>query len=161
MLTWPFLWLILENVSGNLLVVPLNLAITPMRVLQDPILGPECSAMFEEGEVDDRFLILLFLTLEHLRKNSSWKPYVYAFVVLFFAHYMFNVFQLFIVYAEIFAQKLLGTLICFQPLLETHFGLLTMSFWSWEGPHCVKQLNCRWCLNAWVIIFFKTSFCRP
>ncbi|CAN4125770.1 unnamed protein product [Withania somnifera] len=31
--------------------------------------------MFEEGEVDDRLLITLFLTVEHLRKNSSWKPY--------------------------------------------------------------------------------------
>ncbi|KAK3012067.1 hypothetical protein RJ639_011602, partial [Escallonia herrerae] len=62
--------------DGVLLVVPLDLAITPMRVLQDPTLGPECAAMFEEGEVDDRFLIILFLTLERLRKNSSWKPYV-------------------------------------------------------------------------------------
>ncbi|KAJ0797631.1 putative methyltransferase transcription regulator SET family [Helianthus annuus] len=62
--------------DGVLLVVPLNLAITPMRVLQDPILGPVCSAMFEEGEVDDRFLIILFLTFESIRKNSSWKPYL-------------------------------------------------------------------------------------
>ncbi|THG03969.1 hypothetical protein TEA_025118 [Camellia sinensis var. sinensis] len=59
-----------------LLVVPLDLAITPMRVLEDPILGPECRAMFEEGEVDDRFLMNLFLTVERLRKNSSWKPYL-------------------------------------------------------------------------------------
>ncbi|KAK2650443.1 hypothetical protein Ddye_017932 [Dipteronia dyeriana] len=61
--------------DGVLLVVPLDLAITPMRVLQDPLLGPECRAMFEEGEVDDRFLMILFLTVERLRKNSSWKPY--------------------------------------------------------------------------------------
>ncbi|KAK4379343.1 hypothetical protein RND71_001205 [Anisodus tanguticus] len=61
--------------DGILLVVPLDLAITPMRVLQDPLLGPECRAMFEEGEVDDRLLITLFLTVEHLRENSSWKPY--------------------------------------------------------------------------------------
>lgn len=65
-------WLI----SGVLLVVPLNLAITPMRVLEDPLYGQECRAMFEEGEVDDRFLIILFLTVERLRKNSPWKPYV-------------------------------------------------------------------------------------
>ena len=57
-------------------MVPLDLAITPMRVLQDPLLGPECRAMFEEGEVDDRLLMILFLTVERLRKNSSWKPYV-------------------------------------------------------------------------------------
>ncbi|MCD9645119.1 hypothetical protein HAX54_033822 [Datura stramonium] len=61
--------------DGILLVVPLDLAITPMRVLQDPLLGPECRAMFEEGEVDDRLLITLFLTVEHLRENSSWRPY--------------------------------------------------------------------------------------
>ncbi|KAI3800493.1 hypothetical protein L1987_28584 [Smallanthus sonchifolius] len=64
------------STDGILLVVPVNLAITPMRVLQDPILGPVCSAMFEEGEVDDRFLIILFLTFESVRKNSSWKPYL-------------------------------------------------------------------------------------
>lgn len=63
-----------QIVSGIVLVVPLDLAITPMRVLQDPLLGPECRAMFEEGEVDDRLLITLFLTVEHLRENSSWKP---------------------------------------------------------------------------------------
>ncbi|ONI22833.1 hypothetical protein PRUPE_2G153600 [Prunus persica] len=47
-----------------------------MRVLQDPLLGPECRAMFEEGDVDDRFLMILFLTVERVRKNSSWKPYL-------------------------------------------------------------------------------------
>ncbi|PIN16232.1 N-methyltransferase [Handroanthus impetiginosus] len=62
--------------DGVLLVVPLDLAITPMRVLEDPLVGPECRSMFEEGEVDDRFLIMLFLTVERLRKNSSWKPYL-------------------------------------------------------------------------------------
>ncbi|XP_023645366.1 ribosomal lysine N-methyltransferase set10 isoform X2 [Capsella rubella] len=59
-----------------LLIVPLGLAITPMRVLQDPLLGPECQKMFQEGEVDDRFLMILFLTLERLRINSTWKPYL-------------------------------------------------------------------------------------
>ncbi|POO00932.1 SET domain-containing protein [Trema orientale] len=59
-----------------LLVVPLDLAITPMRVLQDPLIGSECRGMFEEGEVDDRFLMILLLTVERLRKNSSWKPYL-------------------------------------------------------------------------------------
>lgn len=62
--------------DGVLLVVPLDLAITPMRVLQDPLIGPECRSMFEEGEVDDRFLMILFLMLERLRNNSSWKPYL-------------------------------------------------------------------------------------
>ncbi|GLT62042.1 hypothetical protein SLA2020_347080 [Shorea laevis] len=62
--------------DGVLLVVPLELAITPMRVLQDPLLGPECRAMYEEGDVDDRFLMMLFLTVERLRKNSTWKPYL-------------------------------------------------------------------------------------
>ncbi|KAL0379601.1 UNVERIFIED_CONTAM: hypothetical protein Sangu_0024400 [Sesamum angustifolium] len=62
--------------SGILLVVPLDLAITPMRVLQDPLIGPDCRSLFEEGEVDDRLLIMLFLTVERLRKSSSWKPYL-------------------------------------------------------------------------------------
>ncbi|GAB2285440.1 hypothetical protein Dimus_019891 [Dionaea muscipula] len=62
--------------DGVLLVVPLDLSITPMRVLNDPLLGPECRAMYDEGDVDDRFLMILFLTLERLRKNSSWKPYL-------------------------------------------------------------------------------------
>lgn len=62
--------------DGVLIVVPLDLAITPMRVLQDPLLGPECRALYKEGDVDDRFLMMLFLILERLRKNSSWKPYL-------------------------------------------------------------------------------------
>ncbi|KAL9228956.1 hypothetical protein vseg_004480 [Gypsophila vaccaria] len=62
--------------DGVLLVVPLDLAITPMRVLQDPLLGPPCRAMLEEGEVDDRFLMVLLLTVERLRKKSLWKPYL-------------------------------------------------------------------------------------
>lgn len=62
------------NCSDVLLVVPLDLAITPMRVLQDPLVGEKCRAMFEEGDVDDRFLIILYLTVERLRKNSSWAP---------------------------------------------------------------------------------------
>ncbi|CAN8306529.1 unnamed protein product [Cochlearia groenlandica] len=64
--------------SGDVLVVvPLDLSITPMRVLQDPLLGPHCQQMFQqEDQVDDRFLIILFLTFERLRKHSSWKPYL-------------------------------------------------------------------------------------
>ncbi|KAL7121228.1 hypothetical protein ACP275_02G170100 [Erythranthe tilingii] len=62
--------------DGLFLVVPLDLAITPMRVLEDPFIGPECRSMFEEGQVDDRFLMMLFLTVERLRKNSTWKPYL-------------------------------------------------------------------------------------
>ncbi|PNX76782.1 SET domain-containing protein [Trifolium pratense] len=47
-----------------------------MRVLQDPFLGPECRALFEEGDVDDRLLMMLLLTVERLRKGSLWKPYL-------------------------------------------------------------------------------------
>lgn len=65
-------------------MVPLDLAITPMRVLEDPLIGPECRSMFEEGEVDDRFLMMLFLTVERLRKNSSWKPYVQNIFSIFY-----------------------------------------------------------------------------
>ncbi|KAJ8450173.1 hypothetical protein Cgig2_033367 [Carnegiea gigantea] len=66
----------LASSPGVLLVVPLDLAITPMRVLEDPLVGPACRAMLEEGEVDDRLLMILFITVERLRKNSSWKPYL-------------------------------------------------------------------------------------
>ncbi|KAL5727745.1 hypothetical protein ACHQM5_000903 [Ranunculus cassubicifolius] len=66
----------INDSKGILLVVPLDLAITPMRVLEDPYLGPKCRAMFQQGEVDDRFLMILFLTVERLRKGSLWKPYL-------------------------------------------------------------------------------------
>ncbi|KAG6431005.1 hypothetical protein SASPL_109080 [Salvia splendens] len=62
--------------DGIFLVIPLDLAITPMKVLEDPLIGPACRSMFEEGEVDDRFLVMVFLTVERLRKNSTWKPYL-------------------------------------------------------------------------------------
>ncbi|KAI5647308.1 hypothetical protein M9H77_33313 [Catharanthus roseus] len=62
--------------DGVLLVVPMDLAITPMRVSQDPILGPECRALFDGGIVDDRFFMFVFLMVERLRPNSSWKPYL-------------------------------------------------------------------------------------
>ncbi|XP_049931911.1 uncharacterized protein LOC116248146 isoform X2 [Nymphaea colorata] len=67
-----------DKCEGVLLVVPLDLAITPMRVLQDPIYSAKCRPLFEEGDVDDRFLMMLFLTVEHAMKNSSWKPYLEA-----------------------------------------------------------------------------------
>lgn len=61
-------------VSGILMVVPLDLAITPMRVLQDSLTGNRCRELYKEGDVDDRFLMMLFLTVERLRTNSPWKP---------------------------------------------------------------------------------------
>ncbi|XP_038971537.1 uncharacterized protein LOC103721376 isoform X3 [Phoenix dactylifera] len=62
--------------DGVVMVVPLDLAITPMRVLQDPTLGPRCRALFEEGDVDDRFLVMIYLMVQRLRPNSLWKPYL-------------------------------------------------------------------------------------
>jgi hypothetical protein len=56
------------------MAVPLDLAITPMRVLQDPLVGPRLRARFEEGAVDDRLLVMLFLMAEQLRPGSLWKP---------------------------------------------------------------------------------------
>lgn len=47
-----------------------------MRVLQDPTVGPRCRALFQEGDVDDRFLVMIFLMVERLRPNSLWKPYL-------------------------------------------------------------------------------------
>ncbi|KAI3902171.1 hypothetical protein MKW92_011330 [Papaver armeniacum] len=80
-----------QNSTGPiLLVVPLDLSITPMSVLQDPCLGLKCRAMFEQGEVDDRFLMILFLTVERLRKNSMWKPYIDMLPVTFGNPLWFN-----------------------------------------------------------------------
>lgn len=62
--------------SGVLMVTPLLLAITPMTVLQDPLLGAHYCQLFEEGEVDDRLLIMLFLVVERARGQLSfWAPY--------------------------------------------------------------------------------------
>ncbi|KAI3985492.1 hypothetical protein MKX01_033806 [Papaver californicum] len=72
-----------NSTSPILLVVPLDLSITPMSVLQDPCLGLKCRAMFEQGEVDDRFLMVLFLTIQRLCKNSLWKPYIDVLPVTF------------------------------------------------------------------------------
>jgi hypothetical protein len=124
--------------SGVLLVVPLDLAITPMRVLQDPLIGPECRSMFEEGEVDDRFLMILFLMLERLRNNSSWKPYASITLAYFWVRFFF--FRVVWVYS---VYIVLGTLTCFPKPLEIHSGLLMMSFWSWRGQHYIGQLNYR------------------
>ncbi|WVZ82798.1 hypothetical protein U9M48_030020 [Paspalum notatum var. saurae] len=62
--------------DGVVMVVPLDLAITPMRVLQDPLVGPRCRALFEVGDVDDRLLVMLFLMAERRRPASLWKPYL-------------------------------------------------------------------------------------
>uniref|UniRef100_A0A8I6YAJ3 SET domain-containing protein n=1 Tax=Hordeum vulgare subsp. vulgare TaxID=112509 RepID=A0A8I6YAJ3_HORVV len=62
--------------DGVVMAVPLDLAVTPMRVLQDPLVGPRCRALFEEGGVDDRLLVMLFLMAERLRPTSLWKPYL-------------------------------------------------------------------------------------
>ncbi|XP_051146899.1 uncharacterized protein LOC127262308 [Andrographis paniculata] len=65
-----------DSPSGILLTVPLNLAITPMSVLQDPVIGPEFRSLLAKQEEDDRLLIMIFLTVERLRKNSTWRPYL-------------------------------------------------------------------------------------
>ncbi|KAK3128219.1 hypothetical protein QOZ80_6BG0458580 [Eleusine coracana subsp. coracana] len=64
------------STDGVVMVVPLDLAITPMRVMQDPLVGPRLRALFEEGAVDDRLLVMLFLMAERLRPGSLWKPYL-------------------------------------------------------------------------------------
>lgn len=75
---WKSNWFVVLSCdkSGVLMVTPLILAITPMTVLQDPLLGPQYCSLFEEGDVDDRLLIMLFLLIEHARGESSfWAPY--------------------------------------------------------------------------------------
>lgn len=61
---------------GILIVTPLVLAITPMTALQDPLLGPVFAKLFEDGDVDDRLVVMLYLLVENLRGDSSfWAPY--------------------------------------------------------------------------------------
>ncbi|KAJ7559034.1 hypothetical protein O6H91_04G066600 [Diphasiastrum complanatum] len=65
------------DVQGILMVTPLHMAITPMSVLQDPVLGSYYQKLYEDGEVDDRLLVMLFLLVERLRGSSSfWAPYL-------------------------------------------------------------------------------------
>ncbi|MCO5581649.1 hypothetical protein L7F22_035538 [Adiantum nelumboides] len=61
------------------MVTPLHLAITPMSVLQDPVFGKAYAELFEDGDVDDRLLMILFLMVERIRESSSlWAPYLDA-----------------------------------------------------------------------------------
>ncbi|CAM0912526.1 unnamed protein product [Alopecurus aequalis] len=76
--------------DGVVMVVPLDLAVTPMRVLQDPLVGPRCRALFEEDGVDDRLLVMLFLMAERLRPSSLWKPYLDMFPRTFESSVWFN-----------------------------------------------------------------------
>lgn len=68
------IWTMRRRCAGVAMVVPLDLAITPMRVLQDPLVGPRCRALLEDGVVDDRLLVMLFLMAERRRPGSLWKP---------------------------------------------------------------------------------------
>eukprot|EP00267_Zea_mays_P042403 XP_020394386.1 uncharacterized protein LOC100193512 isoform X6 [Zea mays] len=70
------IWTMRRRCAGVAMVVPLDLAITPMRVLQDPLVGPRCRALLEDGVVDDRLLVMLFLMAERRRPGSLWKPYL-------------------------------------------------------------------------------------
>ncbi|CAM6096871.1 unnamed protein product [Calypogeia fissa] len=63
--------------NGILMVTPLALAITPMTALQDPLLGPVFARLFEDEEVDDRLVVMLYLLVENLRGDDSfWAPYL-------------------------------------------------------------------------------------
>lgn len=63
--------------EGVLMVTPLDLAITPMRVLQDHEFGNVYGKLFEDGDVDDRLLMILFLLVERVRGELSfWAPYL-------------------------------------------------------------------------------------
>ncbi|KAL3690680.1 hypothetical protein R1sor_004331 [Riccia sorocarpa] len=59
------------------LVTPLVLAITPMTVLQDPLVGPLFGKLFADGQVDDRHVMMLYLMVQHALGDSSfWAPYL-------------------------------------------------------------------------------------
>ncbi|KAG6541281.1 hypothetical protein Mapa_017332 [Marchantia paleacea] len=60
-----------------LMVIPLVLAITPMTVLQDPLVGPLFGTLFADGQVDDRHVMILYLMVERALGDSSfWEPYL-------------------------------------------------------------------------------------
>lgn len=60
-------------------MTPLSMAITPVTILQDPLLGGEYMKLFENQEVDDRLLIMVFLLVERARGQASfWDPYLKA-----------------------------------------------------------------------------------
>ncbi|KAL2623487.1 hypothetical protein R1flu_003692 [Riccia fluitans] len=59
------------------LVTPLVLAITPMTVLQDPLVGPLFGKLFADGLVDDRHVMMLYLMVQRAFGDSSfWAPYL-------------------------------------------------------------------------------------
>ncbi|BBN13163.1 hypothetical protein MPTK1_6g01360 [Marchantia polymorpha subsp. ruderalis] len=60
-----------------LMVIPLVLAITPMTVLQDPLVGHLFGTVFADGQVDDRHVMILYLMVERaLGCSSFWEPYL-------------------------------------------------------------------------------------
>ena len=101
------------------MVTPLTLAITPMSVLQNPDFGEAYGKLFEEGEVDDRLLVILFLMVERLRGSCSvWAPYSTMpckemyFCILCCKDGIHS-----------FLTCYSGILMCYQPRLVHHFGL--------------------------------------
>lgn len=156
---WKSYWFVLLSCdkSGVLMVTPLILAITPMTVLQDPLLGPQYCRLFEEGGVDDRLLIMLFLLIEHARGESSfWAPYPSILNPLclelhYFINWTWTAPVNFRVHNSVWWLQLVFSLIanelceygtgeslddhsdiwmCCPPSLELHFRILKKNFWS-------------------------------
>ncbi|KAL3140376.1 hypothetical protein ABBQ38_004637 [Trebouxia sp. C0009 RCD-2024] len=56
---------------------PLHAAITPQTILSDPVLGSTYQELLNIGVLDERALILLFLTVERqLGEDSVWHPWI-------------------------------------------------------------------------------------
>lgn len=102
------------------MVTPLHLAITPMSVLQDPKFGMAYAKLFEDGDVDDRLLMILFLMVERIRGSSSlWAPYpclscpnLYLYLLVFFLSHSYLGFM----------KQSLATNVSYLDVLPTSFG---------------------------------------
>ncbi|KAL0023620.1 hypothetical protein WJX77_008160 [Trebouxia sp. C0004] len=56
---------------------PLQAAITPQTILSDPVLGQTYKELLNIGVIDERMLIILFLTIERqLGADSVWYPWL-------------------------------------------------------------------------------------
>ncbi|EFJ20084.1 hypothetical protein SELMODRAFT_52721, partial [Selaginella moellendorffii] len=59
-----------------LVVTPLDLALTPVTIVKDPVLGNVYREMLG-NEIDDRLLVMIFLIIERARGRASfWAPYL-------------------------------------------------------------------------------------
>ncbi|XP_024539474.1 histone-lysine N-methyltransferase setd3 isoform X1 [Selaginella moellendorffii] len=65
-----------DSARDVLVVTPLDLALTPVTIVKDPVLGNVYREMLG-NEIDDRLLVMIFLIIERARGRASfWAPYL-------------------------------------------------------------------------------------